>query len=120
MYFTASEAARAINPSLDGKTFKRYADRIGAPYHKIGRERYYTEAAIKMVLEGTAKCPDQGSGHGSDGGGVPGISGGPKADAPASVAQARRIAERLKKHSKTGMPKDAPAQRENVIRLNTL
>lgn len=120
MYFTASEAARAINPALDGKTFKRYADRLGAPYHRIGRERYYTQAAIDMVLKGTAKCPEGETVQDSAGGGGNTPLCGPKEDAPASVAQARRIAERLKKSTRNGLPKGGPGQPENVIRLNTL
>lgn len=120
MYFTASEAARSINPALDGKTFKRYADRLGAPYHRIGRERYYTEAAIKMVLEGTRKCPEGETDLASDGGGGNTPLCGPKEDAPASVAQARQIAAKLKKSTRNGLPQDAKGHQENVIRLNTL
>lgn len=51
--YTSTEAAGKINSSIDRATFQRYADRLGVPYHKIGRQRYYDDAGIEAVKKGT-------------------------------------------------------------------
>lgn len=44
---SAAEAARAINPALNAKTFKRLADRHGIPHYKLGRSASTLRAISK-------------------------------------------------------------------------
>lgn len=97
---SAAEAARAINPALNAKTFKRLADRHGIPHYKLGRERFYAPGDIQTLLERSIRCPEEEQAPVSHGDVVVGSSAGRKADAHASAVSARMIAERLKRPSK--------------------
>lgn len=115
--YTATEAARAINPHLGGATFRRYADRLGVPYHKIGRERYYTPEAIEAVKRGTMKWPEGEKGPACVGDAGRGLSGGRTLDQHASVAQALRIAQKLRRSSPNGSPASESARKGSVVPL---
>lgn len=104
---SAPHAAEAIAHGLDVGTFKRLADRHGIPYHKLGRERYYSVDAIALLIERTRRCPDVGEGHISIGVETAGSSAGQKADARASVEQALQIARKLRDNSRTSSRRGA-------------
>ncbi|MCA1939363.1 MAG: helix-turn-helix domain-containing protein [Caenispirillum bisanense] len=111
---SAAEAARAINPALDAKTFKRLADRHGVPHYKLGRDRFYAVDDITTLLERTLRCPDEDEGRGWTGAAERGSSAGRKTDAHASAAQARLIVEKLKKPLSGSSPSAANDRRESA------
>lgn len=116
---SAAEAAKSINPALDAPTFQRIADRLGTPYHKLGRQRFYDPAEVAKMIDRTKRCPEEEEARDLIGGAERGSSAGRKADEAASAAQARQIAEKLKKRSSASSQSGANGPAANVVPMRT-
>lgn len=115
LLMTVAEAAHAVHPDMPARIFQATADRLGIQYHRLGRSRYYSAAAVQRVIEGTMECPDVEPAPVSRGDAAGGSSDGLTAEARASAAQARQIARSLKRPSKRSSPNDASGQTADVL-----
>jgi hypothetical protein len=116
---SAIHAASELAEGLTADAFQRLADRHKIPYHKIGRDRYYSADVIPLLAERTMRCPESEEDHDSTGARSAGSSAGQKTDALASAAQALQIAERLKANSRTSSRKGGRGRSGAVVSLRT-